>query len=169
MSKEEIPRYLSISDAVVPSDGYVEVRDGKTEELESIYYPVFLASDTLNIIAKIVVKDSKVTDYDMESGNYFSSSSYSIGGRYDGGSVDAETQAILADLGVSLSDELILIKKNDDPLSLNASITLAVIGTLLLILLVASFYPSKTRRRSKKRSECLIGFMDEFIFISLSL
>jgi hypothetical protein len=42
---DNIPRYLKIKDAVVPSDSYVEFRKKKRNTLTGIYYPVYPSSD----------------------------------------------------------------------------------------------------------------------------
>ncbi|MEY3241007.1 MAG: hypothetical protein RIR11_2445 [Bacteroidota bacterium] len=42
---DDIPRYLKIKDAVVPSSSYVEIRSGKSNALTTIYYPVYSSDD----------------------------------------------------------------------------------------------------------------------------
>jgi hypothetical protein len=50
---EEIPRYLKIKDAVVPSGSYVEFRSGKQNALSGIYYPVYPSAEV-----KFDIKDT---------------------------------------------------------------------------------------------------------------
>jgi hypothetical protein len=58
---DEIPRYLKIKDAVVPSGSYVEFRKSKSNSLRGIYYPVYPSNEVkidIKDISKVVSSDS---------------------------------------------------------------------------------------------------------------
>ncbi|WP_018343450.1 hypothetical protein [Cytophaga aurantiaca] len=58
---DQIPRYVKITDAVVPSASYAEFRNSKSNSLSSIYYPVYSSKDV-----KLDIKELKDA---MHSGN----------------------------------------------------------------------------------------------------
>lgn len=68
---DEIPLYLKIKDAVVPSDSYVEFRDSESNSLNSIYYPVYAIKDVkLNITTfKNITKYGEIKVVSDSSGN----------------------------------------------------------------------------------------------------
>lgn len=142
MPKDQIPRYISISDAVVPGDSYVESR--KKDRLACIYYPVQI-SDTLSADKKIkiVVEDRQVKEAELKSGSYFSSPTFAIEGKFTDSPLDDETKSLLAGMGTELDANVIVIKRNDDPISMPLAILFSILALAVAGLFIISFVPAK--------------------------
>jgi hypothetical protein len=149
---EEIPRYLKIKDAVVPSGSYVEYRTGKSNSLSSIYYPVFSINEAVNnnetdIMSKLVIHDSHVTDSDLDStGTYFSNPKFTIEGQYNGDLLDEENIRLFKESGLKVSAEAIVLNRGDTGMATSKASMLVGFGLLTMLIGVLSFIPEGTLR-----------------------
>lgn len=117
--------------------------------ISSIFYPVYSKKEVeenpnpsiTNMTCYVVIEDVKVTKAMLENDSYFTNSSFSIAGRFDGSEIGKEELSILTDSGYLISDNVILLKKGLSLLSLNSSIILTLLASVFLILFILSFMP----------------------------
>lgn len=132
---------------------YNYVRQEKTKRgvtsLMNITYPVYSKSQiekspnstAAQLTSFVVIKDAHVTDAQLEDDKYFNDSTFTIKGKFDGSKIDAENLKLLRESGYNISEEAIVLEKGDTPMSLNSSLILTIIGTLLSIIGILSFFP----------------------------
>ncbi len=132
---------------------YNYVRQEKTKRgvtsLMNITYPVYSKtqvekspnSTSAQLTSFVVIKDAHVTDAQLEDDKYFNDSTFTIKGKFSGSKIDGETFKLLKESGYTISEEAIVLEKGDTPMSLNSSLILTIIGTLLSIIGILSLLP----------------------------
>ena len=143
----DIPRYFSISDAIVPGSSYVKVTKKKSSGLESlkfIYYPVFssgLGDSLKSAKAYVIVKDYHATDNELNSNQYFTSGSFKIEGKFSGDRITSEIRKLFIDKGIQIESDALILERNSDPWPLVLCIFIIIIGLLIGFWVIASFVP----------------------------
>ena len=148
MSDNQIPRYLTIKDAVIPSGSYIrEAKKSRlgVETLQDIVYPVYPESNdsSAHEAAYVVVKDSKVNEDELKSGNYFNSPQFFIGGRFSNERIPESMRQMFEQHEIPVSQNAILIEKNEVPMSFVQSLIISILGILLSVWLILSFLQKK--------------------------
>ncbi|TGM60194.1 hypothetical protein [Leptospira adleri] len=136
---DQIPRYIKIKDGVVPANNYVI--STKKDRLQHITYPVTTLDKTGTKHVKVIVKDSSVTQEELDDGTYFSSPSFSIEGRFNDTSLDSESEKIYKDMGYVLDSPIFLIERGSEPLGFFPALGLAIAALIFGIFVAASLLP----------------------------
>ncbi len=143
----DIPRYFSISEAMVPSTSFVKITKKNRSGLESlkfIYYPVFSSGlgDSLKFSkAYVIVKDNHVTDSELNYNQYFKSGSFKIEGKFSGDRITSEIRKLFNDKGIQIESDAIILERNSEPWPLLICILIIIIGLLIGFWFIASFVP----------------------------
>jgi hypothetical protein len=143
----DIPRYFSISEAVVPSTSYVKVSKKKNNGQESfryIYYPVFPASSGDSSTANhayVVVKDFHATENELKSNQYFTSGSFKIEGKFSGDRITSEIKKLFTDGGIEIESDAIILERDSEPWSSVLCILFILLGMLTCAWICISFIP----------------------------
>jgi hypothetical protein len=145
LSDNNIPRYFTVKDAVVPGGAYIEessqTKSG-TKILNDILYPVSPMISGQNAEpAYIIVKDSEVKEEELQSGNYFNNASFKISGRFKGDHITPEMIKLFQDNNINIDNNAIIIEKNGIPLSFISSLLFSILGILVILLVGLSFLP----------------------------
>ncbi|MBW0435267.1 hypothetical protein [Leptospira yasudae] len=142
---DQIPRYIKIKDGVVPANNYVI--STKKNRLQHITYPVATIDQSGSKKVKVIVKDSDVTQEELDNGTYFSSPTFAIEGRFNDTSLDSESEKIYKDMGYTLDDRLYVIERGSEPLGFFPALAIAVFFALLGFFIAGSFLPESLWRK----------------------
>ncbi|RHX85492.1 hypothetical protein [Leptospira stimsonii] len=142
---DRIPRYIKIKDGVVPANNYVI--STKKDRLQHITYPVATLDQAGSKHVKVIVKDSAVTQEELDNGTYFSSPEFAIEGRFNDTSLDSESEKIYKDMGYVLDTPIYLIERGSEPLGFFPALGLAILALIFGIFAAASLLPESVLSR----------------------
>jgi hypothetical protein len=133
------------------SYSYNYVRQEKTKRgvtsLMSITYPVYSKNQTekspkaTDLTSSVIIKDTHVTEKQLEGDQYFNDSTFVIKGQFDGSTIDEATLKLLKESGYNISPDAIILERGSTPMSLTTSLILTLLASLVSIIGILSLLP----------------------------
>jgi hypothetical protein len=123
--------------------------------LSSVSYPVYSKTEIQknpnatsdDLTASVVVKDAEVTQKMLDSNTYFSDSTFSIQGQFDGTIIDDETTKLLTESGYKVSKNAIVLNRGKSPMSMTSSLIWSILAALFALINILSLLPVNTLER----------------------
>jgi hypothetical protein len=131
-----------------------KVKKGDTS-LSYIIYPVYSKSQVQknpnakasDLTSFVVIKDSHVTEKELEGDEYFNDSTFTVKGRFDGSLIDSESLRLLEENGYNISKDAIFLERGNAPMSLIQSIIFTILSAVIAALCFLSLLPISVLQR----------------------
>jgi hypothetical protein len=123
--------------------------------LSSVSYPVYSKSEiqkkpdatSSDLTAYVVVKDAEITQEMLDGNKYFSDSTFSIQGQFDGTTINNETTKLLTESGYKVSKTAIVLNRGKKPMSMGSSLVWSILAALFALINILSLLPMNTLQR----------------------
>ena len=98
------------------------------------------------LIASVVVKDSKYTQHHEDNNNYFTDAKFTIEGQHDTDQTESAEIAELKNSGFLISDNVVVLDKGQTVMGWGGLTILGLLGVFFVTFSVLSFFPENTLR-----------------------